>query len=170
MEYMNLYNDKKQLTTDVLLRSKNNKENVPEGRYYMVVFLIMENLDGEYLFQLTSPSKHSEIALTGGHVKKGSNAILTVCEETYEELGITLDKENLELIQSIKLECEFHEVFYIKGDFKIQDMTLDKNEVESVKYYTIKEIKTMLKDRVIRQSNRGMILDFLWNISRKKEI
>ncbi len=159
-EYLNLYNKNKKLMKESVLRSE--RFNIKKNRYYMVVFLIIENLNKELLLQLTSKSKHSEIALTGGHVQKGSNPLETVIEETKEELGINLDKKKIKFLQSIKLEQEYIEVYHIKDDIKIKDMTLDKNEVESVKFYDYESIKKLLKERKIRKSNRGPIIDFLW--------
>ncbi len=168
MEYLNLYDEDKNLTDEYLLRDKNKEKNIPPNRYYMVVFVIIENLDGEMLLQLTSKNKHSEIALTGGHVKKGSNGKTTAFEEIEEELGVKINLKKIKLIQTIKLEQEFFEVYHIKDDIKISNMTLDKTEVESVKYYNYEELKTLLKEKKIRKCNRSIILDYLWNYNRAK--
>ncbi len=160
-EYLNLYDGNKEITEDVWLRNTDNVKFIPTDRYYMVVFVIIENLKGELLFQITSVSKNSKIALTSGHVKQGSNSLKTVLEEVDEELGIKLDKSKLKFIQSIKLECKYHEVYYIKDDIKIEDMILQKSEVDSVAYYTRDEVKKLFKNERFRKSNRGIVLDFL---------
>lgn len=68
--------------------------------------------------------------------------------EIKEELGVTVNQNELELIFSGREDSAqtFFDIYYLKKDYNISDFTLQKEEVEFVKWCSIKEIKQMILD------------------------
>ena len=76
MEYLQVFNDKKKPLDEKVERE--NKYQLPEGKYFMVVIIFIENSEGKFLLQKTSKERNSCIATTGGHVKFGDNGLDTI--------------------------------------------------------------------------------------------
>lgn len=80
-----------------------------------------------------------------GHVKAGENS-LDACErEAKEELGLNIDDDELKFLFSIienfeegKIR-ELADVYILHKDLDLTDLTLDKNEVEEVKWVPFHE-------------------------------
>ena len=122
------------------------------NKYFMIVLLFIEN-ENKFLLQKTSKSRHSEIATTGGHVTYGDNGYITVIKEAKEELGIEIDKKLLKYIDTIIWGNCYIEIYYTKQIIDIKDINIDEEEVESVDYYSIDEINSLIKDDIFRKGN-----------------
>ena len=65
-------------------------DKLPEGRYPMVVMIVIQNSKGEFLMQKRVPEKGGDWGVTGGHPKSGETPLEGMITEVKEELGITL--------------------------------------------------------------------------------
>ena len=155
MEYLDLYNEKKEKIGKKILRGL----EIPKDYYIMIVVIFIENSKGEFLFQFTSKEKGSIWATTGGHVKSGDNAISTAVIEVKEELGIDIDKDKLKNIFTGMKNNRIFEVFYIKEDIDINKMTLQKEEVESVRWFSKEELKKLINEENVRKSNIELLIE-----------
>lgn len=151
MEYLDLYDNNRNLIGEKILRSKNMKPEI--GKNIIIVIVFIENSEGKFLIQKTSKEKGSIYATTGGHVKSGSTSNKTVIEEIKEELGIDVDFKNLKLLYTEKREFAFQDIYYLKKDINIQDLTLQKDEVEYVKWLSVDEINELIKKDMFRKGN-----------------
>lgn len=165
-EYTDLYDENKKLTGEKLFREKGTKLVVPDGKYTIVVLAFIENSNGDFLFQMTSKRKKNVWATTGGHVKSGQTSKEAILEEIKEELGIAIDEREINFFKTYKYENAFKDVFYIKKDFNIEELTIQEDEVEYVKYLTKEEILNLINNNGnIRKTNIDAFLDIISNTS-----
>lgn len=153
MEYLDLYDENKNLTGEKILRSKDVK--IEPGKYINIVIVFIENSDNKFLIQKTSKEKGSVWATTGGHVKAGTTCDEAIIEEIKEELGIDINTSELKHIETNKFSVLFQDVYYLKKDIDINDITIQKEEVEYVKWLTKEEINKLIEKDKFRKSNIG---------------
>ena len=165
MEYLDLYDKNKKITGDIIVRT-HDKANVPNNKYINIVLVFIKNCEDKFLLQLTSKEKDSVIATTGGHVKSGQTSIEAILCEIEEELGLKIDDNEVEYVGTYKRKFAFVDVYYLNKNVDISDITLQKEEVESVKWYTVDEINDLIISNKLRKGNIfafKMILDYLNN-------
>lgn len=87
-------------------------------------------------------------ASTGGHPKSGETSIQGICTEIQEELGLTVNEDELDLIYSGREDARhvFFDVYYLKKDFDIKDLVLQKEEVDFVEWDSLDRIKKLIDD------------------------
>ena len=73
------------------------------------------------------------------------NSLEGMVAEIKEELGINVDSKELKLFKTIKTEDDFVDLYYLKKDININDIVIQKEEVEDVKWVTKDEINEMIK-------------------------
>ena len=143
MEKRDLYDKNKQLTGETIYKG----EEIPDGRYIIVVLVFIQNSKGEFLIQKRSKEKNGKYATTGGHPKSGENSLQGIVTEVKEEIDIELKEEDLKLFYSGKSDKVFWDDYYIKMDISnIEKLNLQKEEVESVCWLTEKEIKQLMHE------------------------
>ena len=105
-------------------------EEVPEGKYIIVVLVIIKNSKGEFLIQKRSKQKQGKFAGTGGHVKTGQTSKEGMLEEIQEELGLTVKPEELELMFSGREDNAkvFFDLYYLERDIDIKDLVFKKRK------------------------------------------
>ena len=87
-----------------------------------------------------------------GHVSAGEDSITTVVREGYEELGINIDLLKMEYLFTNKEQLvykdiesnEFVDVYLLKQNINLEDIVLQKEEVEAVKYISVSEFIEMI--------------------------
>ena len=145
MEKRDLYNENRELTGETVYKG----EQIPEGKYIIVVLVYIQNSEGKFLIQKRSKLKDGKYATTGGHVKSGETSVEGILSEVREELGLELNPEDLVLYygnHSAEQQV-FWDDYYIKLDIDdISKLKLQEEEVESVKWATAEEMKQMMKD------------------------
>ena len=151
MELLQLFDDNKNMLNEYVERDK--KLELPEGKYFMIILLFIQNNEGKFLIQKTSEEKGSEFAVTGGHVTYKDNALITCIKEAKEELGLTLKENELEEIDVLKYKAGYITVYYLKKDIDINTLQLQKEEVESVSWMSIEEINNLINENKLRKGN-----------------
>lgn len=144
MEKRDLYDENKQKTGEVIEKG----QPIPNGRYYITVVVWMQNSEGKFLIQRTVPEKYHMWATTGGHPKSGENSLEGIVTEIKEELGLNVNPDELKLFKTIKTEDDFVDLYYLKHDFNIEEITVQKEEVEDVKWASIEEIESLIKEKL----------------------
>ncbi len=120
--------------------------NVPEGCYISVVGVVIFNSNNELLLQKRSKLKRvnpGKWGICGGKVDLGETTIEAGIRETFEEIGVSLNKEDLEFLNMDVNEKLHFTVYYIKKDVDTEKCNLQKEEVEEIKYFTIEEIQNL---------------------------
>lgn len=111
------------------------------------------NSKGKILLQKRSSNKTrnpNKWSKTGGHVATGESVQNALLREIREELGVKIDKKDIELLGIFKSEDinnrYFGYDFFINFDCPINKYTLQKEEVSKVKYVTIEKMKKLKKN------------------------
>ena len=151
MEYLQLFDEKGTKLDEKIARD--NKKEIKLGKYFMIVLIIIENANHEFLMQVTSEEKGHELALTGGHVQYGSDGITTCIKEVKEELGLDLKKEEILSLGLIKGKAVLVSVYYIKKNVDTSNLILQNSEVESVRWVSMEEIEALINDGSLRNTN-----------------
>lgn len=139
---------------DTYDKFRNKKGYIHERRkrfkndeYHLVVHVWIMNDKGEYLIQKRQAWKHGFPNMwegsAGGSVLASENSKEAALREVKEEIGIDLDKENLERIFSIKFKHGFDDIWFIKQNVDIKDVVLQYEEVAEVKWASEDEIREM---------------------------
>lgn len=117
-----------------------------KGKWRRTVSSWIMNKKGEVLIQkraLTKRRTPGKWSKTGGQVDKGESVGEAIFREVKEELGIEIPKEQIKVVNIKKNEINRHfsynYIFVV--DYKIEEYTIQKEEVDEVKYVSIEEIE-----------------------------
>ena len=166
MEYLQVFNSKKERLDEKI--SRKDKFKLTEDKHFMVVLIFIQNSEGKFLMQKTSKNRGSCIATTGGHVSYGDTGFDTVIREVKEELGLDLNPNEVKYIDTSEFKNGFLENYYVKKDIDISSLTIQKEEVDYVSWYTIDEIKEFINKKEFREGNIEafkQILEYIKNQS-----
>lgn len=119
---------------------------------------VIKNSEGNYLFQKTSLRKKGVWVLPGGHLKSGQTSEEAICEEILEEMGINIDKKEVEMFKSYKYENAFKDVYIIHKDIDLNELKLEY-EVEKVAYLSKREVFDLIAKKEIRITNLDVLED-----------
>lgn len=152
MEYLDLYDENKNLTGEVIVRTK-TKPILKDGTYINIIIIFIQNSKGEFLIQMTSKEKNSEWATTGGFVKSGDTSYETAIIEVGEELGLDISKDDVKLIGDFKKGVAIFDVYYLQKDVDIESLVYQKEEVDYVKWLSLDEIDKLISEGKFRKGN-----------------
>ena len=144
MEKRDLYDANRELTGETILKG----EEIPYGKYINVVLVFIQNSEGKFLIQKRSEIKNGKFATTGGHPKSGETSIQGIITEVKEEIGLDIKSQDIQLYFSGRSDEEkvFWDDYYVKLDIpNIEDLELQKEEVDSLHWFTEAEIKDLMK-------------------------
>lgn len=143
MEVWDIYNENREKTGRTIVRGEKLKAN----EYHLVVHIWIQNSQGQFLIQKrasTVTSAPNMWAVTGGSALTGEDSYSACKRELYEEIGLISDKNNAEIVFSLKRENNFCDVWLIKQDFNINQCKLQVEEVSEVRWATVQEIKELI--------------------------
>lgn len=165
MEKRDLYTENKELTGEFIYKGG----AIPKGKYYLTVMVWIQNSKDEFLLQLTSPQKKHKWSTTGGHPKMGEDSLQGIVTEIKEELGIDIDTESLTLFKTIKTEDDFVDLYYLKADIGINNITVQEEEVESVNWFAKEEIDKLIEDKKFLPAHEEFYYNCLEYLKNKKD-
>ena len=160
MEKRDLYNENKRLIGETIFKG----EPIPKGKYYITVVIFIQNDEGKFLIQKRTMKKDGKWATTGGHPVSGESSKQGIITEIKEELGIDVESKNIQLFKTIKTEDDFVDLYYLKENINIDNVVVQKEEVEKVKWASIGKIKDMIQNNAFSKSHTDffmMCLEFL---------
>ena len=136
-------------------------EELKAGEYMMSVHVYLCNLQGEYLIQKRSMKKDllpGVWDVTGGAVISGEDGCEAAIREVHEELGISLHKENLFHILTLRRKRNFSNVWFAIADFKLSDCILQVDEVDEVRFVSADDMKKLLAEAVYREEEYKQLI------------
>ena len=145
MEKRDLYDEKRNITGDTIFKG----EEIPEGKYILVVLVYIQNSEGKFLIQKRSQRKNGLYATTGGHPKSGESSLEGIITEVKEEIGLELNPNDLQLYFSGRSDKEkvFWDDYYMKVDsLDIKKLKLQEEEVSCVEWSSEDEIIKLMKE------------------------
>ncbi|MBQ2946600.1 MAG: NUDIX domain-containing protein [Bacilli bacterium] len=151
MEYLDLYDEKGNLIGEKILRTKGMKPQ--DDKYIKIVLVFIKNDENKFLMQKTSKEKGSVWATTGGLVSSGYTPDETVVKEIEEELGLVIEFKELKHIETIKRKHVFQDTYYLEKNINIEDLKIQEEEVEFVKWLSVGEINELIKNGEFREGN-----------------
>lgn len=161
MELVDLLNNRKELTGETCERNA-----VPDGKYRLSIHIWIINDKNEILIQQRSANRKKFPNMwtnTGGACVAGETSIETVFRELKEELDITPNIDNLELIASYKREKDYVDVWVLRQNVNITDLKFNDNEVQDAKWVTIEDWKKLLIEEQAVKSSTDYFLKYMNN-------
>lgn len=147
MEYIDILNDKGEITGKIATREEVHKY----GYLHRAIQVLIINSKNEVLIQRRSPNKEKHPNLwdvsCAGHLSSGDTSIEGTMRELKEELGIKPNKEKLKLIQTVQKsyipkpgfkENEIQDIYLYEENIDIKSIKMQKEEVSEVKYIPFK--------------------------------
>ncbi len=145
MEKRDLYDINGNITGKTIYKG----EPIPDGYYIIVMLVFIQNSEGKFLIQKRSKIKNGKFATTGGHAKSGESSLQGIITEVEEEIGLKFSPEDLKLYYSGREDSSkvFFYDYYIKKDIpNIDELKLQKEEVDSLYWFSEKEIIKLNKE------------------------
>lgn len=151
MEVRDLYDIDRNRTGETIEKG----QTIPPNRYILVVLSFIQNSKGEFLIQKRSTQKDGKYGSTGGHPKSGETSEQGILTEIKEELGLDINSEELDLIFAGRSDKEqvFFNVYYIKKDVDIDDLVLQKEEVDFVEWMSLSRMKELINKRLFLENH-----------------
>lgn len=151
MELVDKFNNKR-----LPLSKQTERYEKTKGEFNQSVHVWFLNSKNELLLQKRSETKRvypGMWAITGGAVDSGELPIEALYREVKEELGITILPEETELLMSLQRTYDFVDIYLVRKDFDIKDVTMQPEEVTEVKWITINEFKALIAENKLPPSN-----------------
>ena len=149
MELFDLYNINNELIGKTMVRGDSNKK----GEYHKVVHIWIRNSKDEYLIQQRNKSTDYipyQWAPTAGSVQTKESSIETALRETYEEIGLMLDPNELEFVDSFFINHPHAnfiiDLYMVYKDVDIDALVIDPIEVKNIQFASRKKIEVMVKN------------------------
>lgn len=139
-------------------------EKVPKGFYHLGADIWIINSKNKILIQKRSPLKRQSPnvwAMTGGSVIKEESSLETIERETFEELGIQLNMENVQLINRYKTGEVWLDTYLIKQDIDLDDIIIKEDEVSEVKWATYDEIEELFQQNQFLANRWEFVRDII---------
>lgn len=157
MERWDLYTCDRIRTGRTILRG----EKIPEGFYRLVVHVCIFNHEGEMLIQQRQKNKPGWPNLwdltVGGHVVAGETSQQAAERETLEELGLRISFEGKRPAFSPTFPNGFDDMYTLEMDVDLEQITLQEEEVQAVRWASREEIYDMIDDETFIPYHKGLI-------------
>ncbi len=145
MEIWDILDEDGNITGRTIIRG----EKLKKDEYQLVVHIWIINSNGDILIQ--KRPKHLDFApglwaTTGGSAIQGEDSITAACRETKEELGIKINIDNMSEPLRYKRENSFTDIWLVRQNVELEDIVLQKEEVDDVKWVNAEELKRMIND------------------------
>ncbi len=85
----------------------------------------------------------------GGHVRNEEEYIDNAVAETREEIGLDRNKEDMIFFKIFRYEKEkeFQGIFYTRWDGKIDKLSIEKEEVDEIKFIELTKVQKIFKEK-----------------------
>ena len=152
MELLDVYDSHGNVTGRTIIRG-DKTAILNENEHIAVAVIFIENEKGEFLIQKTSQEKGGEYSTTGGHVDSGETPLLAIKREVKEELGYNIDNEQIKDYGFILYDMPLRYLYYLKKNISLEDLTIQKEEVEYVCYMDISKINELIETNQMLKSH-----------------
>ena len=157
MERYDIYDVNRALTG----RTAERGDRLKDGEYRLVVHVCIFNSAGEMLIQKRHREKNTWAGLwdisVGGGVLTGENSREAAMRETAEEIGLAIDLSTARPRLTVNFWHGFNDVYLLEMDLSLEDLVLQEDEVEEVRWATRDEILRMMDEKVFIPYYRSFI-------------
>ncbi len=157
-------------------KSKERSAVHRDGDWHKVIQLFIIN-DGKILLQQRALTKKSDpgkwCASASGHISAGKTSYDAAIQEFSEELGINVENEKINLVDTFKSPTirfnkgekiynnHFVDLYISTQNINLENIKLQKEEVEQVKFYSVDEFEEMVKTKDERLANTPILFEHL---------
>ena len=144
MEFVEMFDNKRKKLNKIVERYTYITGEYAQGAHVWIM-----NSKGEFLIQKRSSQKKlypNLWSITSGGTDEGETTLDTVYREVKEELGIEIKPEELELMMSYKRNHDFVDVWLVRKDIDLKDITMQIEEVSEVKWASIELLENLIKE------------------------
>ena len=154
-ELFDVLNENGEFTNQIETREECHNK----GLWHKAVVVFIISMDNKMiLLQQRSANKKLWPNLwditAGGHVLSGEFGYQTVIRETKEEIGVDITKNDLEFIGGTRSENisgnivnrHFNEFYIVHKDLDINDIILQEDEVQDIKWFNKEEVISRIND------------------------
>ena len=180
MEKLDIVDENNQLIGIVKSREEISNENL----WHRAVSVWIMNENNELLIQKRAVTKKidpNKWGICAGHVLAGEEVLEAMVREIKEEIGIIVKKEELDLMFIDKLKytteenitnARFSYMYFYKTNKKIEEYTIQIEELSEVKYVPLKQIIQDVKngDKKYGFTSRGYITRVLEELEKRINI
>ena len=148
MEYWNLYDYEGKKKKKIALRGSKLNDN----EYHLVVNAWIKNSNNEYLItqRVATKSHPLKWECTGGSALLGETSLEAAIREIREELGINVSTDSAKHVGRCRryyASCpDIFDVWIFYSDVKLEEVTIQEEEVNDVKWATREEILKLYKE------------------------
>lgn len=169
MEHWELYDMYRQKTGKMIQRG----EKVPEGYYHTVVHVCIFNSKGEMLIQQRQPFKQGWSNLwdvtVGGSAIAGDTSIQAAEREVFEELGLNISLAGQRPAFTVSFSFGFDDVYIIQKEVNLDELTLQQEEVQRVKWASRDEIMNMIDEKTFIRYHKSFI-DIIFDLNLTHDV
>ena len=149
-----------------------------DGDYHRVIAVLVVNGDNILIHQRSISKKvypNLWSLFVRGHVQAGESSIDACKREIKEEIGIDVNEDELEFLYTLKekakkkdyIENMFYDTYILRKDIDIKDITIQKEELNDIKFINIDEVKKQIesgnKEYVPNDEDYKRIFEYLKN-------
>ena len=128
-----------------------DKSRIPKGYYVAIVGVLIINDNNEVLLEKRSMIKKidpGKWGMCGGKIDYNEDPITAGIRETYEEIGVLLNKDEMKMLCVNKSETAYFNIFYVRKNIDIKDCKLQKEEVDELRYFNIEKLGQLYDEGV----------------------
>lgn len=142
-EYWDIYNEDREFTGRTIKRG----EPFAEGEFYVCCEIWVMNSKGQMLVTQRHPDKKAggQWEFTGGGVLAGETTKQAAVREVKEEIGVSLDETELELLDVFRHKNYFMDIYVVRKDLADKEIVLDTNETVDWAWATKEEIQDLIE-------------------------
>ncbi len=139
-EYRELYGKNKKKTGKKMLKDAIQ----PKGLKYITCAVVIYNPKTQkFLMQKRTKDKGGKWATTSGHPVYGQTSVEGMQTEIKEEIGLDVNVDELEFVDTIERKEKYVDLYYLEGDYSLDSITMQKDEVDDVKWMSRREIENL---------------------------
>lgn len=146
MEYFDLY-DKDRIP---LGKQIERGKIIPENEYHIAVHVCVFNSENKMLIQQRQPFKAGWSNMwdvsVGGSAVAGEKSAQAAQRELEEEIGLKMSFDSLRPMLTVHFDHGFDDIYTVNKDVSIDELKLQYEEVQAVKWATETEILSMIAD------------------------
>jgi isopentenyldiphosphate isomerase len=146
MELWDVYDINRNKTNKTMVRG----EAFEKDSYHLVVHVCVFNSKDEMLIQQRQPFKKGWSNMwdvtVGGSAAKGDTSQSAAERELFEEIGLTVDLKNIRPHITINFNNGFDDIYLIEQEVDMDELSLQYEEVQSVKWASKEEIFSMIEN------------------------
>lgn len=177
LEYFDVLNEYGDFTGKIATREECHEK----GYWHRAVYGFIINNNGNILLQLRNRNKKlwpmKWDVTVGGHVLSGEFGRDALIRECKEELGINVSDDEIKFIvastskvkMSGVINNHYDECYLIKKDINIEDLKLQKEEVEEMKYFSPDKLLKMIENNYQDLTTKTSAWSFLTKILENKK-